>query len=219
MLPKEGGTPIPETGRTVPVAEIGATSSKPDDDAMDSDDDVDMALLLDVDHSTCEHGCQDGWLSPRTKFVLQVTAAVASDLVRHTGELAGEYGHVGPVYLTNFLPAGITPRGKKAAPLWVEAFAVLFEVIADIFKAGKIPTADLLEQTIARDKGKKKHFDVYRKQGADCEQLLQALVYGAKYEWEENDFAEAHCSEEWEALPACKKHDFDWGMAEDVLSA
>lgn len=151
--------------------------------------------------------------------VLIVTAEVASDLVRATGELAGEYGHVGPVYLTNFLRPGITPRGKKAAALWVEGFAVLFDVIAEIFKAGKIPTADLLDETMAGDKNKRKHFMAYAKQDAGSEDVLEALVRGAKYEWEEGEFKDTHCDSVWDALPACEKHDFDWGTAEDMLSA
>ncbi|KAJ7477254.1 hypothetical protein B0H11DRAFT_1297832 [Mycena galericulata] len=171
--------------------------------------------------------CQDGWLSPRTKFVLETVAAVAQDLIPGTDAgLVEEMGFVNQncVYLTRFIASGYIPRGRKAAPLWVEGFTLMFEIMGEIFEAGRIPTPQEMERTLGLPAHKKdqKLFKAYAKKGADCEGALGALVQGAKDEWTTNgaDFRDAHCVDnpEWKALPRCKEHDFDWSMAEDVMT-
>ncbi|KAJ7762722.1 hypothetical protein DFH07DRAFT_813213 [Mycena maculata] len=171
--------------------------------------------------SACHGGCQDGWLSPRTKFVLHVTAEVAQDLVRHTGEFAEEFGHTGGVYLAHHIDREYLPEGTQAAPLWVEGFSAMFEVIADIFESGRIPTAHQLDNATGdlRYKEKWHLFQAYGRQGADAESVLEALVYGAKDDWEDGEFEDTHCEgEEWTALPTCPEHDFDWDLALDILA-
>ncbi|KAJ6463226.1 hypothetical protein C8R47DRAFT_81832 [Mycena vitilis] len=195
-----------------PAASTGASSA--DELA------ADMQYSMNFgDEPTC--ACQDGWLSPRTKFVLKVTAEVAQDLVRDTGEFAGEYGHVGATYLTDHIPAEYLPRGKAAAAKWVEAFEMVFEVIADMFDAGSIPHAYEVEQTLALPENKKKAqlFAAYTKWGGGAENALVALVEGAKHAWEEEEFEDTHGDEKWNALPTCTEHDFDWDLVTDGLVA
>ncbi|KAJ7705674.1 hypothetical protein B0H16DRAFT_1589573 [Mycena metata] len=162
--------------------------------------------------------CQDEWLSPKTKFVLSTTAAVAPDLILATDDLAETHGHAGGTYLAQYMPAGVLPRGKKAAPEWVAGFAMLFGVIKGIFDAGRIPTAEELEKTLDLPENAKhaKLWKAYAKKDADCEMVLEALVRGAKYDLEEGDFQDAW-GEELDALPSCDDHDFDWNLVEDVL--
>jgi len=164
--------------------------------------------------------CQDGWLSPRLKFVLSTTAAVATDLIIDTGEFAGEYGHVGCTYLTDYIPGHLIPRGKKTVVQWIEAFAAIFKVIHDMFEAGEIPTTEALEQKLSQlPTSKRKLIKAYGKQGAEVDAVLEALIMGAKYDWEEGDFKDAHCDDEqWDALPACAEHDLNWTLAEDMLA-
>ncbi|KAF7330886.1 Non-histone chromosomal protein 6 [Mycena venus] len=177
-------------------------------------------MYFDLEPSSC--GCQDEWLSPRTRFVLKVTAAVAQDLVRDTGDLAGSFGHVGGVYLAHYINREHLPVGRVAATRWVEGFSIVFDVIHEIFEAGKIPDAREVEETIFLTQHKNNRGELaraYATQGAGYEDVLEALVMGAKYDWEEGDFKEAHCDRsEWDALPTCAKHDFDWSLAEDVLT-
>ncbi|KAJ7762712.1 hypothetical protein DFH07DRAFT_956612 [Mycena maculata] len=162
--------------------------------------------------ATCQ--CQDEWLSPRTKHVLQGRA----------GDFVAEYGYVNQncVHLTQYIPSEYLPRGKKAAPLWVEGFTMMFKIIAEIFTAGQIPTPQEMERTLGlkEHKADQKLFKAYAKNGADYEAVLEALVLGAKGQWKTREFREAHCIDnaEWKSLPQCKEHDFDWGMAEDVLT-
>ena len=153
--------------------------------------------------------------------LLPATAGLAIDLVRDTGELAGEYGHVGATFLSNHIHPRYLPRGKKSAAAWVDGFAMLFGVIHEIFDAGRVPTADELVQTLSltKDKNQKKLLRAYAKNGAGSEEVLGALVKGAKYDWEEGDFEDTYSgSTEWDTLPTCAKHDFDWSLAEDVLT-
>lgn len=147
------------------------------------------------------------------------TAAVASDLVLGTGEFAEEFGHVGGVYLAQYISADVHPRGKKAAALWVEGFAAIFAVIREMFKAGKIPTAEALEHALSRlPKDKLKLIKAYGKMGAEADSVLEALVHGAREEWEQNDFEATHCEgDKWDTLPACKEHDLNWTLVEDML--
>ena len=58
----------------------------------------------------------------------------------------------------------------------------------------------------------------YGKQGAGLDSVLEALVFGAKEEWEQNDFKAMHCyGKEWHAIPTCMEHDLDWSLAVDML--
>jgi hypothetical protein len=148
-----------------------------------------------------------------------VTAAVATDLIIDTGEFAGEYGHVGCTYLTEYIPGHLIPRGKKAVVQWIEAFAAIFGVIRDMFEAGEIPTTEALEHKLSQlPKSKQKLIKAYSKQGAEVDNVLEALVLGAKYEWEENDFEDTHGDLEWNTLPVCAEHDLNWTLAEDILA-
>ncbi|KAJ7047879.1 hypothetical protein C8F04DRAFT_1060381 [Mycena alexandri] len=164
--------------------------------------------------------CQDESLSPKTKFVLSTTAAVAPDLILATDDLVETHGRVGQTYLSHYMPAGVLPEGKPAALQWVKGFAMLFGVIKGIFDAGGIPTAEELERTLDLPENAKhaELWKAYAKKGADCEMVLEALVRGAKCEWEDNDFEEVW-DEQLDALPSCDDHDFDWDLAEDVLVA
>ncbi|KAJ7163830.1 hypothetical protein C8R43DRAFT_1122792 [Mycena crocata] len=86
---------------------------------------------------------------------------------------------------------------------------MMLKEIAMTFEAGRIPTISELEK-LEDSKEKKKFYQWYAKEGAGGEEVLKALVRGAKDEWED-EFEDTHCdSEEWDALPTCKKHDFDW---------
>lgn len=146
------------------------------------------------------------------------TAAVASDLVLDTGEFAEEFGSVGGVYLAHYIPEGILPRGKKAAAQWVEGFSTIFTVIHKMFEAGEIPAVDALECALSQlPRDKQKLVKAYGKMGAEADSVLEALIHGAREEWEQNDFEATHCDDEWEALPACKEHDLNWTLAEDML--
>ena len=73
---------------------------------------------------------------------------VASDLVRDTGELAGEFGHVRGVYMTQYIPQEVLPLGKEAATLWVGGHSTIYGVIYKIFKAGRIPTEPALLEAL-----------------------------------------------------------------------
>ena len=134
------------------------------------------------------------------------TAAVASDLILDTGEFAEEFGHVGGVYLAQYIPAEERPQGKKAAALWVEGFSTIFGVIHKMFEDGNIPTIDELGPALSQlPNDKQKLIKAYGKQGAGLDSVLEALVFGAKEEWEENDFKAAHCvGKKWRAIPTCK---------------
>ena len=147
------------------------------------------------------------------------TAAVASDLILGTGELAKENGHTGGVYLAHHIPNEKRPRGKKAAALWVEGFSTIFRVIHKMFEDGNIPTIDELGPALSQlPKDKQKLIKAYGKQGAELDSVLEALVSGAKEEWEQNDFEDTHChGEKWRAMPTCTEHDLDWTLAEDML--
>jgi hypothetical protein len=148
-----------------------------------------------------------------------VTAAVATDLIIDTGELAGEYGHVGCTYLTNYIPEHVIPRGKKAVVQWIDAFAAIFGVIHDMFEAEEIPATEALERKLSQlPKSKQKLIKAYWKQGAEVDAVLEALVMGAKCDWEEGDFQDAHCDAKWDAFPVCAEHDLNWTLAEDMLA-
>lgn len=102
---------------------------------------------------------------------------------------------------------------------WIEAFAAIFGVIRDMFEAGEIPTTEALEHKLSQlPKSKQKLIKAYSKQGAEVDNVLEALVLGAKYEWEENDFEDTHGDLEWNALPVCAEHDLNWTLAEDMLA-
>jgi hypothetical protein len=133
--------------------------------------------------------------------------------------MAEENGHAGGVYLAQHIPANQLPRGKKSVVQWMEGFATIFGVIHKMFEAGEIPAADALERALGQlPKDKQKFIKAYGKQGAGVDSVLEALIYGAKEEWEHNDFEATHCDGgEWDALPACAEHDLDWTMAEDIL--
>jgi hypothetical protein len=148
------------------------------------------------------------------------TAAVASDLIRDTGELAEEFGDTGGVYLTNYIPGESRPRGKKAAALWVEGFSFIFKVIHEMFEGGNIPLIDELGSALSQlPRDKQQLIEAYGVQGAGLESVLEALVFGAKEDWEQGDFQGAHCDdEEWDAIPPCTKHDLDWTLALDMLT-
>lgn len=147
------------------------------------------------------------------------TAAVASDLIRDTGEFAEEFGHIGGVYLAQYIPEEVCPRGKKAAGLWVDGFSTIFGVIHKMFEDGNIPTIDKLEHALSQlPKDKQKLTKAYGKQGAGLDSVLEALVFGAKEDWEQSDFEAVHCNgKKWRAIPTCTEHDLNWTLAEDML--
>ena len=133
--------------------------------------------------------------------------------------MAEELGHVGGVYLAEHIPEDQLPRGKKSAVSWIEGFAAIFGVIHDMFEAEKIPVADALELALSQlPKNKLKLIKAYGKNGAEVDSVLEALVHGAKEEWEENEFEATHCYDnEWDALPKCAEHDLNWTLTEDML--
>ncbi|KAJ7667512.1 hypothetical protein DFH06DRAFT_1322112 [Mycena polygramma] len=128
---------------------------------------------------TC--ACQDGWLSPRTKFNQNPASLTTSSAIPASSpaNLA--------TYLTDHIPANYLPRGKSAAAKWVEAFEMVFGFIADIFDAGSVPHADEVD---SNKLNKAKLFTAYTKWGAGAEDALVALVEGAKHNWEEGEFEE-----------------------------
>jgi hypothetical protein len=152
------------------------------------------------------------------KFILSTTAAVANDLILGTGELAEELGHTGGVYLSQYIPVEARPQGKKAAPLWVDGFSYIFGVVHEMFEEGNIPTIDELERALSQlPKDKQKLIKAYGKKGARLDSVLEALVFGAKEEWE-NDFKAVHCDgNDWLSLPICTEHDLNWTLVEDML--
>jgi len=162
--------------------------------------------------------CADGWLSPRMKFILRTVAAVASDLVRDTGELAIEFGHVGGVYMTQHFPHEELPRGKKAAAQWVEGLSTIYGVIDKVFKAGHIPTEPVLLEALEKlPKAERTMVGAYARH-TEIEYALSALVQQAKEDWED-EFQEIHCndSKKWHKLPKCVEHDLNWTTVEDIL--
>ena len=144
-------------------------------------------------------------------------AAVASDLVRDTGELAGELGHVGAVYMTQHIPQEELPRGKKAAALWVDGLSTIYGVIYEMFKAGHIPTEPALLEALEKlPKSDETLVEAYTKH-TEIEHALSGLVRQAKQEWDD-EFQDTYCDDKkWRKLPVCAEHDLDWTMAEDML--
>ena len=134
--------------------------------------------------------------------------------------MAAEVGYVGRVYMTDDIPRGNLPRGKKSAALWVEGFATIFRVIHEMFEAGRIPTPDALLDTLGKlPKHQQKLINAYSKKGAEVHYALEALVLQAKTEWED-EFEAEYCDDGdlgWDKLPVCAKHDFDWALAMDML--
>jgi len=196
-----------------PVTELPATPAVVESPEVDRTD-------VDMDHvesaPTCK--CDAGWLSPPLKVVLCDTAGFASDLIRDTGELAAEMGHVGGVYLAHHIPVNQLPRGRSAAPRWVEGFSTIFSVIAKMFEAGKVPNEDALEDELNQlPKDKLKHVKACLKY-TELEFVLEALVHGAEQEWEDGGFKAEHCDRKWKSLPVCAEHDLNWTMALDMLA-
>lgn len=134
--------------------------------------------------------------------------------------MAGIYGHVGATYLTDYIPAEVIPRGKKAAPKWIEGFALIFGTIHEIFNKGEIPTVGKLEDTLrGLPRDKIKLIDAWGKAGAEVDMALEALVQQAEMDWEE-DFEATHGdSPEWRkaSKSKCPKHDLNWVLAVDML--
>ncbi|KAJ7667511.1 hypothetical protein DFH06DRAFT_220300 [Mycena polygramma] len=163
--------------------------------------------------TTC--GCQGGWLSPRTKFVLNVTAACAVD------DCNQEPASISSLAPLSFFQA--LPKSLRVAS-WFEGLAVILGIISSKFEAGKIPDVDEVERAMAllTDSEKKANLAAYQKSfksGAGAGEALEALVKGAKYQWEDEDFEEMYSDQErWNALPKCAEHDFDWDLAEDELT-
>jgi hypothetical protein len=146
-----------------------------------------------------------------------VVAAVASDLVLDTGDMAIECGHTGGVYMADYIPHQ-NPRNRRSVALWIEGFATIFKIIHNMFKAGDIPTISNLEGALAKlPKDERKLIEAYEKQDAEVESVLEALTSEAKLQWEEDDFEATHCGEDWDELPECPKHDFNWSLAREML--
>jgi hypothetical protein len=137
--------------------------------------------------------------------------------VRDSGDIAVQHGDASMAYLAEHIPSEALPRGKKAVALWLPALAAMFECISEIFKAGKIPNARELDETLVGDETKHKFYKVYAKQGAGCVSVLEALVHAAREDWEVGTFKDAHCDSKWDALPTCEAHDLDWEMAMAAL--
>lgn len=131
--------------------------------------------------------------------------------------MAEEFGHAGGVYLTQYIPEHLVPRGKSIV-LWIEGFAMIFGIIHTMFEAGTIPTPNALDYALSQlPRDKQRLVKAYRKQSAEVDSVLEALVCGAMEEWENNDFEATHCDEKWDALPVCAEHDLNWGLAEHML--
>lgn len=157
---------------------------------------------------------------------MTAVASLASGLIIDTGEFAEEFGHAGGVYLSHFIPAESIPNGKKSVVAWIEGFSYMFTVIRELFEKGEIPTFDKLTETLNNlPKDKKKLVKAYGKAGANVENILEALIGGAKHEWEDGDFQVSFCDcdwddsidPKWDDLPTCKKHDLDWTLMADLF--
>ncbi|KAJ7163850.1 hypothetical protein C8R43DRAFT_1122817 [Mycena crocata] len=142
-----------------------------------------------------------------------IFAEVAQVAIRRSGFDAGSLGHVELVYMSECIPEGRQPRGKEEAVIWVAGFSMMYGKIAEIFKAGRIPTVSELEQTIQQVEESRELFQGYAKRGADCLMALQALISMARDDWEKGEFQRVYCkSEEWNTLLRCDIHDFDWTL-------
>ncbi|KAJ6567404.1 hypothetical protein DFH09DRAFT_1471684 [Mycena vulgaris] len=215
----ESSSEMLETPDTIQAATILASLQSTGSDDMDPETSSDADMDSDSD-TACVNGCQQGWLSPRLKFILQTTAVIAHDMVRDSGDLAIEFADAGHVYLAEYIPSEDLPRDKQDIAQWIQGFAMIFKVISEIFEAGRIPNVSQVEQTLVGDEAKLKFYQMYAMKGADCRSVLEALVCGAREDWESGHFRAAHCDSkpEWEALPLCAEHDVDWLMAEAALS-
>ncbi|KAK7061266.1 hypothetical protein R3P38DRAFT_2757767 [Favolaschia claudopus] len=177
-----------------------------------------FGLDFDDDEPKCAHGCQNGWLSRRTKFVLKVTASYSIDIDR---ESDGCY-----IAFTHF-PAEYRLKKYEAR----EGLYVILRAVLDILKEGKVPHVTgveaLVDRVISKDKKKAKFYKAYVKTGASVDDALEALVFRTRDNRQPGD-EEAECSDEilaelygnkWESLPTCPTHDYDWEEVLDALVA
>ena len=133
--------------------------------------------------------------------------------------MAIEQGDAAATHLAQYIPGECLPRGKKSVELWVEGFSTIFLTIRNLFKAGKIPGIDTLEEALGQlPKDKQKFVKAYGKKGAELDSVLEALVHKAREEWEA-DFQDVYCGKEsgWDRLSKCSKHDLAWITVEDML--
>ncbi|GLB44413.1 hypothetical protein LshimejAT787_1700400 [Lyophyllum shimeji] len=183
-----------------------------------------------TDSETCIGNCQDGWLSPRMKFILSTTAGVAADLILGTGEFAEELGHVEGVYLTPYIPSEQLPDGPSAAAAaaWVEGFSAVCGTVGRMLEAGQVPTADalLLELEVLglpkpTGEGGGVGAPAVFLEYTEIEWALEAVVRQAREEWESGEFEETYGADErwkFKELPKCAEHDLDWEMALENLA-
>ena len=111
-------------------------------------------------------------------------------------------GHVEDVNFAKYILREELPHGKRSIVLWAKGFSMIFQAIHNLFEEGIILTAGELEWVLSKlPNNKQQFFEAYNQDEVEVDFVLKALVYGARDEWEDNDFEGAHCdSGRWDAL-------------------
>jgi hypothetical protein len=142
-----------------------------------------MTLLMD---QTLRTHLNEGWLSPRMRELLKITAEIEGDQLLQEGD----FYEIEP-----FIPTEMKQRDFPED--FIDGLGIVFETIARLLEAGRVPTVDRIQRSALQSTSGAHHFKRMLEAGGKVEFALDALfniteklLVAGDCGWEYEDFKE-----------------------------
>ncbi len=145
-----------------------------------------QSMTLLMDQSLRSH-LIEGWLSPRMRKMLQITAEIEGDQLLEEGDIDG---------IERFIP--IELRQVSLSAYFSTGLGIVFETVAQLLGAGRVPTVDRIKSSAMQSTRGTHHFTRMLEAGGKVEFVLDALfnftekvLVNGDCGWEYEDFKRA----------------------------
>jgi hypothetical protein len=122
-----------------------------------------QSMTLLMDQSLRSH-LIEGWLSPRMREMLKITAEIEGDQLLQEGD----FYSVEP-----FIPTEI--KQKALSKYFIDGFGIVFETVARLLEAGRVPTVDRIKRNALQSTSGAHNFKRMLEAGGKVEFALDAL--------------------------------------------
>jgi hypothetical protein len=122
-----------------------------------------QSMTLLMDQSLRTH-LIEGWLSPRMREMLKITAEIEGDQILHEGDLYD---------VEPFIPTAMRQRDLPA--YFATGLGIVFDTAARLLGAGRVPTVDRIKSSAMRSTSGSRHFTRMLEAGGKVEFALDAL--------------------------------------------
>jgi hypothetical protein len=124
-----------------------------------------QSMTLLMDQSLRTH-LIEGWLSPRMREMLKITAEIQGDQLLQEGDF---------YEIERYIPTEMRQRDFPA--YFTKGLGIVFETVARLLEAGRVPTVDRIKSSALQSTSGSQHFTRMMEAGGKVEFALDALFH------------------------------------------